>query len=161
MQIFLTNLSKYDSGFLIGEWLELPNTKDELQDALRRVLSQGEEYFITDSEGCPLEVNEHENLWDLNEKLQQYEALDEHEQLCVSFLLSENYDWDYSMENRDDVIVYLNESLEDVAVSLVENGCFGTVGDGLVNYIDYSSIAKDLSYDGYVQRAEGVFCYTG
>jgi antirestriction protein len=87
--------------------------------------------------------------------------VDEREQLCVAFLLSESYDWDYSMENRDGVILYASESLEDVAYALVEDGCFGTVGDGLVNYIDYDAIARDLSYDGYVQTDEGVFCYTG
>jgi len=62
----------------------------------------------------------------------------------VAFLLSESYDWDYSMENYDDVILYSNESLEDVAYALVEEGCFESVGDGLVNYIDYDAIARDL-----------------
>ena len=161
LQIYLTNLSQYNNGFLIGEWLELPNTKDELQDAMRRVLNQDEEYFITDTEGIPFEVSEFDDLYGLNDKLYEYEALYCHEQLGVSFLLSEGFDWNYSLENREDVIMYLDESLEDVAYSLVEDGCFGTVGDGLVNYIDYSSIAKDLSYDGYVQTDQGVFHYAG
>ena len=161
MQIYLTNLTQYNNGFLVGEWLELPCTKDQIQDAISRVLNQDEEYFITDSEGIPFEVNEYENLYDLNDRLQQYEALDEHEKLCVSFLLSEGHDWDYCMENYENVTLYSDESLEDVAYSLVEDGCFGTVGDGLSNYIDYAAIARDLGHDGYVQNPEGVFHYVG
>ncbi len=161
MQIYLTNLSQYNAGRLIGEWVELPCSTEELQDAMSRVLCQDEEYFITDSEGIPFEVGEYDDLYRLNEKLEQYEALDDHEQLCVAFLLSESYDWDYSMGNHEDVILYPNERLEDVAYSLVEEGCFGEVGAGLANYIDYAAIARDLSYDDYVEREEGVFCYAG
>ncbi len=65
------------------------------------------------------------------------------------------------MEHHKEVIIYPEETLEDVAYSLVEDVCFGTVGDGLVNYIDYEAIARDLGYDGYVQTDEGVFCYAG
>ena len=65
------------------------------------------------------------------------------------------------MDRHEDVILYAEERLEDVAYSLVEDGCFGSVGEGLSNYIDYTAIARDLSYDGYVERAEGVFCYAG
>lgn len=30
MNIYLTNLGKYNEGYLIGEWVELPITEDEL-----------------------------------------------------------------------------------------------------------------------------------
>ena len=161
MKIYLTNLSQYNAGRLIGEWVELPCTKEELQDAMSRVLCLDEEYFITDSDDIPFDVNEYDNPYSLNEKLDQYEALDDHERLCVAFLLSEEHEWQYAMDNLENVIMYAEESLEDVAYSLVEDGCFGTVGDGLSNYIDYAAIARDLSYDGYVERSEGVFCYAG
>jgi antirestriction protein len=161
MEIFLTNLSQYNNGFLVGEWVPLPYPQEELQDALSRILGQEEEYFITDSEGIPFEVGEYDSPFELNEKLEQYETLDEHDQLCVTFLLSEGYDWNYSIVNHEDVIVYLDESLEDVAYSLVEDGCFGTIPESLVNYVDYEAIARDLSYDGYVQTDQGIFCYTG
>jgi hypothetical protein len=58
--------------------------------------------------------------------------------------LSEGYDWDFSIENHEDVILHLDECLEDVVYSLVEEGCFEEVGDGLANY---ATIARDLSYD--------------
>ena len=55
--------------------------------------------------------------------------------------------------------MYAGERLEDVAYSLVEEGCFGEVPENLSSYIDYSAIARDLGYDGYVEAAEGVFYY--
>jgi antirestriction protein len=161
MKIYLTNLSQYNAGKLIGEWVELPCTEVELQDAISRVLCLDEEYFITDFDGIPFDVNEYDNPYRLNEKLEQYEALDDHERLCFAFLLSEGYDWQYAMDHHEDVILYAEERLEDVAYSLVEDGCFGSIGDGLSHYIDYAAIARDLSYDGYVERSEGVFCYAG
>lgn len=60
-----------------------------------------------------------------HKKLEQYEALEGPEGVCVGFL--------YSMDNHEDVILYPNERLEDVAYSLMEGGCFGEVGEGLSN----------------------------
>ena len=161
MKIYITNLSQYNAGRLIGEWIDLPCTKEELQDAISRIACKDEEYFISDSEDIPFDVGEYDNPYRLNEKLEQYEALDDHERLCVAFLLSEGYEWQHAMDHHEDVILYAEESLEDTAYSLVEDGCFGSVGDGLSIYIDYAAVARDLSLDGYVQRAEGVFCYAG
>ncbi|AGF77249.1 Antirestriction protein (ArdA) [Desulfocapsa sulfexigens DSM 10523] len=161
MEIYVTNLSQYNAGKLVGEWLELPCSEEELQDALSRVLDPDKEYFITDTEGLPFTVNEYDNIYRVNEKLEQYVALEATEALCVTFLLSEGYDWNYSIEHHEDVIVYAEQNLEDVAYSLVEDGCFGAIGTSLENYIDYSAIARDLSYDGYREREEGVFYYVG
>ncbi len=83
MKNYLTNLSQYNAGRLIGEWVELPCAEGELQDAISRVLCLDEEYFITDFDGIPFDVGEYDNLYRLNEKLDQYEVLDGHEQLCV------------------------------------------------------------------------------
>ena len=159
MKIFITNLTQYNQGKLIGQWLELPCTEEQLQDTLSMVLCLNEEYFITHSEGFPFEVNEYDNPYDLNQKMEQYEALGDHEKLCVAFLLSEGYEWTYSLEHCEDVILYAGERLEDVAYSLVEDGCFGEVSENLSNYIDYEAIARDLGFDGYTERAEGVFYY--
>lgn len=159
MRIYLTNLSQYNGGRLIGQWIELPCAKEELQDAMSQVLCLDEEYFITDSEEIPFAVGEFDNPFELNDQLEQYEALDCHERLCVAFLLSEGYDWTYCIDHHENVTVYPQERLEDVAYSLVEDGCFGTVPESLKNYIDHAAIARDLGYDGYVQRTEGVFYY--
>lgn len=81
MKIYITNLTQYNAGRLISKWLELPCSEEELQDAISRIACNGEEYFITDSEGIPSDVGEYDNLYRLNEKLELYEELKRH---CVS-----------------------------------------------------------------------------
>lgn len=52
MNIYLTNLGKYNEGQLIGEWVELPVSNEELQKVFERIgiNEEYEEYFITDYE---------------------------------------------------------------------------------------------------------------
>lgn len=64
MKIFLTNLGKYNEGELIGEWVELPVSKEELKKVFERIgiNEEYEEYFITDYECDLYEVGEYENI---------------------------------------------------------------------------------------------------
>lgn len=53
MRIYLTNLGKYNEGELVGEWVDLPIEKENLQEVFKRIGIDGkqyEEYFITDYE---------------------------------------------------------------------------------------------------------------
>ena len=52
LKIFLTNLGKYNEGELLGEWLELPATKEEIKKSCDRIgiNERYEEWFITDFE---------------------------------------------------------------------------------------------------------------
>lgn len=61
MNIYLTNLGKYNEGQLIGEWVELPVSKEELQKVFERIgiNEEYEEYFITDYECDFYEVGEY------------------------------------------------------------------------------------------------------
>ena len=70
MKIYLTNLGKYNEGKLVGLWLKLPFTDEELNSALRSIGigTQYEEYFITDCENdFGIKVGEYESLSVLNE----------------------------------------------------------------------------------------------
>ena len=57
LRIYLTNLGKYNEGELIGEWLDLPCTDKELEEAKERIGISDEpdengnyyeEWFITE-----------------------------------------------------------------------------------------------------------------
>lgn len=56
-KIYLTDLSSYNNGKLIGKWVVLPLSNEELSNEIKEVLSMDndgdihEEYFITDYEG--------------------------------------------------------------------------------------------------------------
>ena len=51
LKIFLTNLGKYNEGYLVGKWVELPC--DDLETEMETIgvgEAPYEEYFITDYE---------------------------------------------------------------------------------------------------------------
>ena len=69
-EAFITNLGKYNEGFLVGEWVEFPVTNEEMQAVFRRIGigRRYEEWFITDYD-CYVD-----GLYDL---LGEYANLDE------------------------------------------------------------------------------------
>ena len=75
---YVTNLGKYNEGYLVGEWVKFPVTPDEMQDVFRRIGIGGkdvfgspyEEWFITDYD-CYIDgiydmLSEDESLDELN-----------------------------------------------------------------------------------------------
>ena len=71
-EAFITNLGKYNEGFLVGEWVKFPVTNEEMQAVFRRIGigRRYEEWFITDYD-CPdaaigKALGEYESLSELN-----------------------------------------------------------------------------------------------
>ena len=92
MNIYLTNLGKYNEGFLIGEWVSLPISNEDLKNVLKRIKISNkpdansnyyEEYFITDWECDYYNIGEYENIDKLNKIASQVESLDEEESKVV------------------------------------------------------------------------------
>ena len=59
LKIYVTDLSAFNTGFLLGEFITLPMDKEELASRVKMILGKGEilcndsfheEYFITDYE---------------------------------------------------------------------------------------------------------------
>ena len=94
---FITNLCKYNEGYLIGEWVKFPVTNEELQAVFQRIgiNRRYEEWFITDYE-CPDSsiydlLGEYESLSELNYLAGQIMELDESEEFWQAVLdLGEN-----------------------------------------------------------------------
>lgn len=87
ISIYVTNLGKYNEGYLVGEWLELPATDEEIAATLERIgISDKpdasgryyEEYFITDYESDidGFYCGEYESIAHLNEIAEQIEDID-------------------------------------------------------------------------------------
>jgi len=158
-RIYLTNLAKYNEGYLVGEWLDLPMEESDLEKAVKGVLGKDEEYFITDYE-AQFRIEEYENPYKLNEFVEQLEELDEYDQEKVFYLLDNSgYTREEALEKHEDVTFYKGMTLEDVAEELVEEGIFGDLSDNIKGYIDYEKLARDLSIDGYCETDKGVFWY--
>ena len=67
LQVFITDLAAYNTGSLVGRWVQLPITSFELSQAISEVLTEGEyavngenheEYFITDYEWDDIDIKE-------------------------------------------------------------------------------------------------------
>ena len=83
LKIYLTNLGKYNEGYLIGEWVELPVSDEELEKVLERIEIGGmyEETFITDYETDVdgVEVHEFDSIEELNELAETLEGLEDYD----------------------------------------------------------------------------------
>ena len=167
LKIYLTDLAAYNKGFLFGEWISLPMDDDELSEAINKVLRGGEaicaieygyeeheEWFVTDFEWDDIdlcEVSEYEDIFKLNKSLQGIVDAEPYKLKAMGFLLSEGIanDIEDAFDKADDVIIYENQSLEDVAYDLMQE-CYNAdaLPSIIANHIDYEGIARDLEIEG-------------
>lgn len=155
MNIYLTNLGKYNEGELIGEWVELPVSQEELQKVFERIGINEEykEYFITDYECDFYEVGEYESLDTLNEIAERIEELGEEESEVVKVLMSElGYTLNEAIDkvNSGDYRIYSDcDDMTDIAYQVVEEcGYLNNVPDNAARYFDYESFGRDLGIEG-------------
>lgn len=155
MNIYLTNLGKYNEGELIGEWVELPVSQEELQKVFKRIgiNEEYEEYFITDYECDFYEVGEYESLDTLNEIAERIKELGEEESEVVKALMSElGYTLNEAIDkvNSGDYRIYSDcDDMTDIAYQVVEEcGYLNNVLDNVARYFDYESFGRDLGIEG-------------
>ena len=166
IKIYLTDLAAYNSGYLIGEWIELPLEEAELNEKLQNILKKGgeicneihEEYFITDFESDILDIDEYSNIYDLNNQAQKLSELNDYELKIARFLLNECLvnSVEEAIENIENVTLYENQTMQELAYELVEelydiNNLPSLIG----SHIDYQGIARDLEIEGRYYEIEG------
>ena len=155
LKIFLTNLGKYNEGYLIGEWVTLPVDDDELKQVKNRIGINGhyEEMFITDYESDidGVEVNEHSDIDELNEIAEMLQELDDADIEIIGALMSDGYSFDEEIDKKDDVLIFVDcEDMADVARKYIEEtGMLDDVPEHLANYFDYESFGRDMSFEGH------------
>ena len=162
LRIFLTNLGKYNEGRLIGEWVELPCTDNELEAVKERIgISDGpdengnyyEEWFITDYETdiYGVEIGEYDNLDKLNKLAETLENLDEYEKEIVEAMISEGYTLEDAIDSKDNCIVYSDcEDMADVAEEYAgETGLLNSIPENLRSYFDFEAFGRDMSFEGH------------
>ena len=87
MKIYLTNLGRYNEGYLIGKWVKLPVEEKMLNEVLEAIgiNEYYEEYFISDVEendkfiGLSEVVSEYSSVQALNKLAQRLEELSDEE----------------------------------------------------------------------------------
>ena len=148
----------YNEGCLVGEWLALPATKEELRACLDRIGidKEHEEYFITDYETDieGLSIGEYEPLPYLNKTMKLIEEeLTDDELIALQAFLVEGYDLTEALEAAEagNWVLYSGVSdLEELAEAVIEKGGYL---DGLpaiiADHIDYEGVGRDLSIQGH------------
>lgn len=153
IKIYIANLGKYNEGELVGEWVTLPATEEELQDVFRRIKldDRYEEYAIHDYE-APFEIHEYTSVYRLNELAWQLEELEDYQKKEVELLLATN---ELTLEEALDAVqgqgiayrIYHNcSSMADVAYEIYEEA--DMIPDKLQYYIDWDRLGRDLEIEG-------------
>ena len=172
ISIYVTNLGKYNEGYLVGEWLELPATDEEIAATLEKIGISDEpdgfgryyeEYFITDyeSEIDGLKIGEYDSIDELNELAEKLEDVDE-EQFAAALYFSSNFD--EAIEILDDVIYITTPrgfETDEEAVGMYyvyELGCL-SIPPELENYIDFEAYGRDIMINGSFYTAESGAIY--
>lgn len=155
IKIFLTNLGKYNEGYLMGEWVKLPIPAEKLDEVLERIGIDGEyeEYFITDFEApfANLDISEYASVAELNEFAQRLDEVEvwDFDKLCAVLemesptgiagildIIDHLDDFDLLVGVEDDQA--LGEYFAD------ELGTLSAVPEHLWSYFDYESYGRDI-----------------
>ena len=183
---FITNLGKYNEGYLVGEWVHFPTTPEEMQEVFKRIgIGQAddfgqpyEEWFITDYDcyvpGLYDVLGEYESLDELNYLASRIEELDKSEWETFNAAVEMG---EYTGSVKD--LINLTENLdcynfysdihndEDLGYYWIEeSGVYDTKAMGrLSSYIDYEAFGRDIRLDeggeftdnGYIINNYGSF----
>lgn len=149
--IYLTNLHKYNEGELVGKWVELPISEDDIQEELDEVLGDDEEYFITDWEAPKgFDIGEYSNIYILNKEAEEYDYILEKKffgnEDALELALSE-YDNNISRYESADVYIF-NGDMSDVAEEYISTYPTQDIPDIFFDYFDYEAYGKYLEESG-------------
>jgi antirestriction protein len=176
LNIYVANLGKYNEGQLVGEWINLPATEEEIENLFTKIgiaeiidggfsfgkieIQNGcevvyEEYAIHDYETNVegLKISEYSNLDDLNEIAQTLTNTSNDELEVAAALIEAGYYNDNlieAIEHLDNHTICYAEDEESLAEYIVEEtyGGIENVDDSTLEvYFDMNSFASDLSYD--------------
>ena len=164
IKIFLTNLGRYNEGYLMGEWVKLPVPADKLDEVLERIGIDGEyeEYFITDYEAsfANLNLSEYTSIEALNSFAERLDEMESWEVEKLAAVLE--YETVSSITDIMDIIDHLDdfdiladvEDDEGLGRYYAEEFCtLEAVPEYLRRYFDYEAYGRDI-------RLESVGCYT-
>jgi antirestriction protein len=175
MRVYITDLSAYNQGFLVGEWIELEIDEDELNQSIKRILKLGEEacddgdiheeYLLTDWEGEEFfQVEEYTDVYELNKEVARFNELDldDSQKKCVSFLMSENIvlNLDDAIDKSEEVIIYEDFDFEKLSYQIADEiYCLDNYPQFVSNYFDYEALARDLELEGFYHEIDGDIFY--
>lgn len=176
LNVFITNLGKYNEGELVGEWVSLPTTRDEITACFKRISVDGvkyEEYFLTDYESAldrvTTYIDEYTSLDELNYLASQLETLSsselEHYQAIVEMGDISSIKALINLVGELDCYQYLSDINDESDLGyywIEESGSYDISALGnLAYYLDYEKLGRDIALDqGGVFTANGYIYQT-
>lgn len=151
--IYITNLGKYTEGEHVGQWLNVPATKDQFNQALKNIGVDGvqyEEYFLTDWENIG-GISQYSNIERINEMAKIQIAINEklynffgadHE---ITYFNDDKYKVmeilnDYAKEQADELTTdEIIENIESMRIFAQDqyNTCIVNFANYLIDELDY------------------------
>ena len=164
IRIFVTNLSQYVAGCLVGEYVELPIPWDKFQEVLNRIGidEQHEEYFISDYDSLfsNLHISEFSSIAELNELAERIEELADFDYDKLAAVLESESSMSISeilaIIDELDSFDLLEDVSDDEALGEYYADCcciFAGVPDHIQRYFDFESYGRDI-------RLESNCCFT-
>lgn len=165
LNIYVSTYHKYNSGYLSGEWIELPLDEEKLDETLNRIkglhpAESDAEFMIQDFEtDLNIKIDECDNIHELNELAQSTENWTDEQKEVFGCLVSDwQADFEEALEkvnNNEYFYVEANNETE-----LAENYIDITGGleflprEVLERYFDFEAYGRELSY-GFTQTENG------
>lgn len=164
ISIYLTNLGKYNEGELVGEWVELPVSDEELQEVYKRIGISDEpnedgtyyeETFITDYESdIPgLHIDEYDSISNLNEIAESVENLDDYDLKIFKNAVEAGYIDADDIADFDPDDFYLYEDVSDdgelgeIIIDELYGSPSGLDSETLERYFDYDAYGRDIDLE--------------
>lgn len=148
---YIANLGKYNEGELVGGWIDLPATDEEIKGFLKDTVGineQYEEFAIHDWESDYIEYpGEYASIWQVNNLAEKLDELDEDE-LKVFKAASEIWGVDIDDFDAGDYWLIECNSDSDLAYEYIES--IGDIENAVSHpeyYIDEEKLRRDLYYD--------------
>lgn len=158
MQVYITNLGKYNEGEFVGAWFTPPVDYDEMAERIG-LNDRYEEYAIHDYE-LHFEIDEYTSIEEVNRLCEMVEDLPEDIQDELSELLCCFSSIEELCEHAVVIIHYPDcDDMTDVAYYFKDEcQSLGEIPDRICNYIDYEAYGRDLDFEGrFVVTNHGVF----
>ncbi|MGL5438946.1 MAG: antirestriction protein ArdA [Filifactoraceae bacterium] len=108
MQIYIADLQAYNSGYLKGEWLQLPTEEEEIEKAILRQSKNGESDFAIHDYELPFKIGEYTNPVKINELCEIVETYD------LNKYLIEHLEYTYGIDFKKLDMHMIKKYLEDV-----------------------------------------------
>lgn len=176
LSAFVTNLGKYNEGYLVGEWLKLPTDTATVQALFSRIGIDGvryEEFFITDYEsaipGLHKYLGEYESLDELNYLAAMVEELDDTAKFEAALEYGEHSDSVQELinltQNLDCYEFYPDiKDEEALGYYFVDELNAIDIPEHIQQYFDYEAYGRDLALEGgefvnggYIENNGGSF----